>query len=186
VLPMDAAKLLPDGTKSIGGFRGDATSGSSWDFGASGTRSSDDKYTLSADAALLLVAQSSADAMVAADALPSWPGQDVSPVVHVGVIGSSDTWTQHRSTIEKLHREHGTLCEEMECQAIATVCRMCGVPFLGKDELTCYFVDRAIAIVYADPSRVVICVLWLHVLLVSAQQSRISATTSCVTTLLML
>eukprot|EP01043_Picozoa_sp_COSAG02_P085416 COSAG02_NODE_23067_length_731_cov_1.093354_1_plen_98_part_01 len=62
---MDAAKLLPDGTKSIGGFRGDATSGSSWDFGASGTRSSDDKYTLGADAALLLAAQSTADAMVA-------------------------------------------------------------------------------------------------------------------------
>lgn len=132
VLPMDAAKHLPDGTKSIGGFRGDATAGLSWDFGASSTRANDDKYTLNGDAALLHAAKSAADALVSGGRLPPWPGQDVSPVIHVGVIGSSDTWTQHRPTIEALHRQHRTLCEEMECQGIATVCRMYGVPFLGE------------------------------------------------------
>lgn len=129
---MDAAKHLPDGTKSIGGFRGDATAGSSWDFGESRAEANDDKYTLRGDAPLLHAAQSAAGRLVEAGGLPLWPGQDVSPVVHVGVIGSSDTWTQHRATIEALHREHRTLCEEMECQAIATVCRMHGVPFLGE------------------------------------------------------
>ena len=129
VLPMDAAKHNPDDTNTISGFRGDNTAGSSWDFGDS---EANDKYTLKSDAALLLAARSAADKLSAANALPFWPGRDGPPVVHVGVIGSSDTWTQHRATIEALHSVHNTLCEEMECQAIATICRTYGVPFLGK------------------------------------------------------
>ena len=115
VLPLDAAKHLPDDTTTIGGFRGDSTSGSTWDFGESKTKQ-DDKYTLRADAALLLAARSAAEKLTAANALPFWPGRDGPPVVHAGVIGSSDKWTQHRPTIEGMHSVHHTLCEEMECQ----------------------------------------------------------------------
>ena len=132
VLPLDAGKHLPDGSSTIGGFRGDATAGSAWDFGATAAVT-DDKYTLKADAALLAAARSAAAKLGAASALPAWPGREDPPAVHVGVIGSSDTWTQHRPTIEAFHSVHRTLCEEMECQGIASMCRMYGVPFLGRD-----------------------------------------------------
>jgi nucleoside phosphorylase len=43
--------------------------------------------------------------------------------------------TQHRATIRWLHDEYGTLCEEMESQAIASTCKIFGVPFMAVKDI---------------------------------------------------
>ena len=125
ILPMDAGMHNPDGSKTIVGFRSELD-----------TAEEGESYTLACDATLLANARSAADRLSVAGALPLWPGRDGPPVVHGGVIGSSDTWTQHRPSIEQLHREHHTLCEEMESQAIASVCRTFDVPFLAVKDIS--------------------------------------------------
>ena len=60
-----------------------------------------------------------------AEALPYEHG-----VKKTGTIGSGDIWNRELDVIDRLHREHGTLCEEMEGFAVAQVCRMMGVPML--------------------------------------------------------
>lgn len=47
-----------------------------------------------------------------------------------GTIGSGDIWNRELDVIDRLHREHGTLCEEMEGFAVAQVCFMLHVPML--------------------------------------------------------
>ena len=126
IIPLDSGMHNPDGSSTLVGFRGNELT----EEGGSGTGG--DLSTLPCDAALLEAARSAAARLSEAGGLPFWPGRDGPPVVHAGVVGSSDTWTQHRASIEELHDKHHTLCEEMECQAIATVCRAYGVPFLGE------------------------------------------------------
>ena len=61
-----------------------------------------------------------------AEALPYEHG-----VKRTGTIGSGDVWNRELDVIDRLHREHGSLCEEMEGFAVAQVCRMLGVPMLN-------------------------------------------------------
>jgi len=116
----------PDGTTTFVGFRGQALTAEE------GSGTSGDQLSLPCDQKLLQAAQSAATKLATSNGLPFWPGRVGPPVVHTGVVGSSDTWTQHRKSIEALHHEHQTLCEEMECQAVATVCNAYGIPFLGE------------------------------------------------------
>lgn len=48
-----------------------------------------------------------------------------------GVIGSSDMWNDEIDLIARLHREYGTLAEEMETAPAAQVAKEFRVPFLG-------------------------------------------------------
>ena len=87
-----------------------------------GSGTTGDLLSLPCDQTLVHAAQSAAAQLEKSNGLPFWPGRDGPPVVHSGVVGSSDRWTQHRASIEALHHEHQTLCEEMECQVCARVC----------------------------------------------------------------
>ena len=116
IIPLDSSMHNPDGSTTIVGFRGQALT----DEEGSGTTG--DLLSLPCDQKLVQAAQSAAAQLEKSNGLPFWPGRDGPPVVHSGVVGSSDRWTQHRASIEALHHEHQTLCEEMECQVCARVC----------------------------------------------------------------
>ena len=82
----------------------------------------------------LLLRTARAAAAEVAPSLPAWPdggGREPRPVaVHVGRVGSTDTWTQHVPEIERLHATLGTVCEEMEAYAVARVGQTFGAPVL--------------------------------------------------------
>jgi adenosylhomocysteine nucleosidase len=66
-----------------------------------------------------------------------WPGSDNrAPQVHVGPVGSADAWAQSMSMIERIHADHGTLCEDMEAAALAQVAVMHDVPFLAIKDVS--------------------------------------------------
>jgi adenosylhomocysteine nucleosidase len=58
------------------------------------------------------------------------------PVTHVGRVASADQWTQYHPRIDRLHAQHGTLCEDMEAAAIAQVCARHGVPFMTVKDVS--------------------------------------------------
>lgn len=58
------------------------------------------------------------------------------PRTHVGRIGSADQWNQQHARIDRLHAQHGTLCEDMEAAAIAQVCARHGVPFMTVKDVS--------------------------------------------------
>ena len=66
--------------------------------------------------------------------LPAWPVSTGStarpPTIHCGVVGSSDTWTKHVSTIRSMAARNQTACEDMEAAAVALVCAKWRVPFI--------------------------------------------------------
>lgn len=68
--------------------------------------------------------------------LPAWLGFEDAPAVHVGPVGSADVWTQHKESIDSMHGEHKTLCEDMEAAAIGQVCQRFGVPFLSVKDIS--------------------------------------------------
>ncbi len=88
--------------------------------------------TLPADPALLALGRSASVGLV----LPVWPGREVPPQVHEGVVASADVWTQHADSIRALHEEFGSLCEEMEAAAIAQVCAQFDLPFLAVKDIS--------------------------------------------------
>ena len=51
--------------------------------------------------------------------------------VRRGCVGTGDGWNREYDRIAFLHSSLGTDCEEMESYAVAQVCAMFGVPFLG-------------------------------------------------------
>ena len=51
--------------------------------------------------------------------------------VRRGCVGTGDAWNREYDRIAFLHSSLGTDCEEMESFAVAQVCAMFGVPFLG-------------------------------------------------------
>lgn len=51
--------------------------------------------------------------------------------VHVGTIGSGDIWNREIDRIDFLHKEHGTLCEEMETAGVYNTANSFGVPVVG-------------------------------------------------------
>jgi nucleoside phosphorylase len=129
ICPLDAAKVAPDGRRTMSGFRSSHLSGE------------EAAKTLACDSGLVAMAERVAAQLTATGALPRWPGRRGSgaaarPAVHRGVVGSSDTWTQHRPSIAQLHELHGTICEEMESQAICSVCASFGVPFLAVKDIS--------------------------------------------------
>ena len=72
--------------------------------------------TLHSDPALLAIAE----------AVPYSHGRRVT-----GTISSGDIWNRELDVIDRLHREFGSLCEEMEGFAVAQVCRTLGLPMLA-------------------------------------------------------
>ncbi|MBR4728113.1 MAG: 5'-methylthioadenosine/S-adenosylhomocysteine nucleosidase [Clostridia bacterium] len=72
--------------------------------------------TLHSDPALLAIAE----------AVPYAHGARVT-----GTISSGDIWNRELDVIARLHRECGSLCEEMEGFAVAQVCWMLGLPMLA-------------------------------------------------------
>ena len=48
-----------------------------------------------------------------------------------GVIASSDTWNNELDQIKFLNENFGSVCEDMETQSVAQVCRNADVPFIG-------------------------------------------------------
>lgn len=68
-----------------------------------------------------------------------WGGQDASELnssVRIGPIASADTWTQSTAHIERIHSEHGSLCEDMEAAALAQIATMHHVPFLAIKDIS--------------------------------------------------
>lgn len=51
--------------------------------------------------------------------------------VHVGTIGSADIWDREYDRIEMLNQKYGTLCEDMEANAVYTVANQFNVPVIG-------------------------------------------------------
>ena len=51
--------------------------------------------------------------------------------IHVGTIGSGDIWNREIDRIDFLHKEHGTLCEEMETAGVYNTANSFGVPVVG-------------------------------------------------------
>lgn len=58
------------------------------------------------------------------------------PITLVGRVASADQWTQYHPRIDRLHTQHGTLCEDMEAAAIAQVCARHGVPFMTVKDVS--------------------------------------------------
>ncbi|MBR1658337.1 MAG: 5'-methylthioadenosine/S-adenosylhomocysteine nucleosidase [Synergistaceae bacterium] len=48
-----------------------------------------------------------------------------------GRIATSNTWENRIDRVKFLHEKFDSSCEEMECFAAASICRIYGVPFLG-------------------------------------------------------
>ena len=95
---------------------------------------------LQADPALLALAREAA-AGWAPEPWPrelGWPPRVPyrKPAVHLGVVASSDTWTQAHARLDLLHGRHRSLCEDMEAAAIAQVCARHGVPFLTIKDIS--------------------------------------------------
>ena len=70
---------------------------------------------------------------------PRPPGEAAparAPVVHTGVVGSADVWTQAHDRLDLLHGRHQSLCEDMEAAAVAQVCARHGVPFLTVKDIS--------------------------------------------------
>lgn len=120
VVHFSSQLVLPDGTKHYWGFN----------YLADGQRIRAER--IPADPTLLHVASVAAQTV----SLPSWPGIDSTPEVHIGTVGSADVWTQHGESIRALHTLHGSLCEEMEAAAIAQVAAVYGVPFLAVKDIS--------------------------------------------------
>ena len=51
--------------------------------------------------------------------------------VHVGTIGSGDIWNKEIDRILMLNEKYGTLCEDMEANAIYTVANQFNIPVIG-------------------------------------------------------
>ena len=51
--------------------------------------------------------------------------------VHIGTIGSADIWDREYDRIMMLNKRYGTLCEDMEANAIYTVANQFNIPVLG-------------------------------------------------------
>ena len=49
----------------------------------------------------------------------------------VGTSTSGDVWNRECDYIDYLHKEMGTICEDMESYGVASVCLKYGIPFLG-------------------------------------------------------
>jgi adenosylhomocysteine nucleosidase len=58
------------------------------------------------------------------------------PVIHTGAIASADIWTQSPARLDLLHRQHSSLCEDMEAAAVAQVCALHSVPFLTIKDIS--------------------------------------------------
>jgi adenosylhomocysteine nucleosidase len=88
---------------------------------------------LEADVELLSIATQVAD-----DWVPDpWPGSKHREArVHAGTVTSADAWTQSTEHIERIHRDLGTLCEDMEASALAQIAAMHSVPFLAIKDIS--------------------------------------------------
>jgi adenosylhomocysteine nucleosidase len=114
---------LPDGGEQYAGFR----------YSLNGQTTLTD--LLRADRDLLTRARDAAGGWEPA----AWPVTGKStraPMVHTGVIGSADCWTQDPHRIGVLHDRHRSLCEEMEAAAVAQVCAMYEVPMLAIKDIS--------------------------------------------------
>lgn len=56
--------------------------------------------------------------------------------IDTGIVASADIWTQLLERIDRIHLEHGTLCEDMEAAAINRVCSRYEVPFLTVKDIS--------------------------------------------------
>ena len=123
-----AVHLLPSGEEHFVGAR--------YDVGGETMAAA----SLPADATLLGLAQAAAT-----DWTPEpWPRElgwppavpYRAPKIHLGVVASSDTWTQAEARLDLLHTRHRSLCEEMEAAAIAQICARHEVPFLTIKDIS--------------------------------------------------
>ena len=48
-----------------------------------------------------------------------------------GTIGSADAWYRSVDHVNFMNKTYGTLCEDMETQSVAQVCKNVGLPFVG-------------------------------------------------------
>jgi hypothetical protein len=142
IIPLDSSMHNPDGSTTIVGFRGQALT----DEEGSGTTG--DQLSLPCDQQLMQAAQSAAVQLDKGNGLPFWPGRDGPPVVHAGVVGSSDKWTQHRASIEALHHQYQTLCEEMECQVCA------------RDVVQIHWLRRTLCVAHSTELSLSLIVAW--------------------------
>ena len=51
--------------------------------------------------------------------------------VVAGVLGTGDSWLENVDYTNFLHETYGSSCEEMETNAVATVCQNASIPFIG-------------------------------------------------------
>lgn len=51
--------------------------------------------------------------------------------IHTGTIGSADIWDREYDRIMSLNRKYGTLCEDMEANAIYTVANQFNIPVIA-------------------------------------------------------
>lgn len=111
--------ILPDGSERYGGFLFDV---------------GDERQmpeSIEADPQLLAAATKAGETI-------EWEARaiDYTPRITVGPVASGDIWTQHAPRIEQLHRELGSLCEEMEAASLAQVSAIYQVPFLAVKDIS--------------------------------------------------
>jgi len=103
---------------------------------------------VASDPELLAIARRSASGWTPDPWIGATADQEA-PQVHEGVIASADVWTQAPEAISALASRHGSLCEDMEAAAIATIASLHGVPFITIKDISNNELQRATVF---DPS----------------------------------
>ena len=62
--------------------------------------------------------------------------RDPLPTIVTGRVASSDTWTDTKRGVERLHKMFGTACEDMEAAAVAVVAREYNAPFVSVKDIS--------------------------------------------------
>lgn len=65
-----------------------------------------------------------------------WPDSHREPIATVGAIASADVWTQSMDRLDAIHRQHKTLCEDMEAAAVGRIAQLYGLPFLAVKDIS--------------------------------------------------
>jgi adenosylhomocysteine nucleosidase len=65
-----------------------------------------------------------------------WPDSRRVPIATVGAIASADVWTQSIDRLDAIHRQHKTLCEDMEAAAVGRIAQLYGLPFLAVKDIS--------------------------------------------------
>lgn len=118
-----ATQILSDGTERYVGFTQES---------GSDIAQVNELHAVDADPRLVERAM----AIVRRDGIEPWPGDDRISVATAGAIASADVWTQSVERLDIIHRQHKTLCEDMEAAAVGRIAHLHGLPFLAVKDIS--------------------------------------------------